>query len=139
MMPNRSWLSLVLATANFIEVSGFHRFPTSFVSHPSTFAILDASNRRRLSAFIENGNEMNDSSTSTRGNAAGMSSLKDAEAYNDVVSAAVDFTSIYLRNGIVTGEIVAFCSREASFLCFPFAPNIMRLLPLFVHLPYVSD
>jgi acylaminoacyl-peptidase len=113
------WLSFVIAAANHYipTISGVSRFPASFVPHPSASAILRAS--RRQIAFVDNSNERNNLAlhkcfTTKRGTAGGMASLKDVEAYHEMVSAAVDFTSIYLRNGIVTGEIAPEqidCSR----------------------------
>ena len=120
-------LSSFVAAAIYIPtVSGIYNFPASFLPHPSASAILSASRRHHSIAFVDNRNELKDitlhkSFTTKRGTAGGMASLKDVEAYHEIVSAAVDFTSIYLRNGIVTGEIAPEqigCSRSIMlFLC----------------------
>lgn len=121
------WLSsVIVAAANYVillppTVSSFHRFPaSSLLHHHSSSASSTISNAPRRAthsiAFVDNGggdNELDDiittlhegfATTTKRGTAAGMSSSKDVEAYHDMVSAAVDFSSIYVRNGIVTGK-----------------------------------
>ncbi len=123
MMPSALWLPFVFAAANHIAVSGFYHLPASLVPHPSAYS-------------IKNGKEMHNimGSTAARGTPAGTTSSKDAEAYNDIVSAAVDFTSIYFRNGIVTGEDhIDFC-----FLSFP-PKQCFGVDIAFPHLPQRRD
>lgn len=91
------WLPLIFAASNYIAVSGFHHPPASSRPHPSA-------------SSIKNSKESNDthdimgSTATAEGGTAADATSRDAEAYNDIVSAAVDFTSIYLRKGVVTGE-----------------------------------
>ena len=48
-------------------------------------------------AFIDHRNKASNSMTSLKSNKS------DAEVYQEFISAAVDFSSVYVRNGLVTG------------------------------------
>ena len=67
--------------------------------------------------------------------------LSDAEAYHDMISAAVDLTNVYSRNGIVTGTFAVvmqhiILSAMVSFIrtCPSDAPSHLHL-----HIFYFSN
>jgi len=141
-------LSSVVAAAIYIPtVSGVYQYPASFVPHPSALAILSAPQRQHSIAFVDNSNDLKDTTlhksfTTKRGTAGGMASLKDVEAYHEMVSAAVDFTSIYLRNGIVTGEIapeLIGCSRSIMLFLYIVSFEIINVLDFPDYLPQRQD
>ena len=114
-----SWYSLLLLVGSDYIASGIQHLPTFVVSHPSSsttsrLSRSTAARRRHGLAFIDNKNKEISSqkkSSSVLELSASMVSLKDgnngrldAEAYQDMASAAVDLTQIYARNGIVSGK-----------------------------------
>ena len=63
------------------------RFSTPSFLHPT----------KRLLAFVDK------SKTICSMASAAESKMTDADAYHEMVSAAVDLSSVYVRNGIITG------------------------------------
>ncbi len=49
----------------------------------------------------------------------------DAAAYHDIVSAAVDFTSVCERNGVVTGEFII-----VLFICIAICMCVLFVGPI---------
>jgi len=93
---------LVLVSNNFVSARIQH-FPT-FVHHsshqPKLITRQDRIRKVYTSlAFIDR-NKASNSMTSLKSN---ISDRSDAEIYQEFISAAVDFSSVYVRNGLVTG------------------------------------
>lgn len=93
-------IQLTILTIQIASASALPQFLTpSFV--PPTNNLV----RRQLS-FIDNNNSKvsstNKKSTSSM-KSKNADELSDADAYHEMVSAAVDLTSVYVRNGILSG------------------------------------
>ena len=75
-----------------------HRFFSTFVSQ----------HHHRPIAFVDNKKDkllkQQNIASMTLINNKEEDHISDAKAYHDFVSAAVDFTNVYARNGIVTGK-----------------------------------
>ena len=102
-MPLRALAWLLLLASNCSNVVSGIRQPPAFATHrrgPRTsLAFVDGSDKELQTAL---------SSLRAGGNTGMASSNKDnvgdAEAYAAMTSAAVDFSSVYERNGVVAGE-----------------------------------
>ncbi|KAL7536414.1 hypothetical protein ACHAXR_007146 [Thalassiosira sp. AJA248-18] len=108
----RYLLFITAASNNICAASvGIRRFP-AFVSTPSLSSKRSslAVGRQQAVAFVDNNKEhsLQKNLRNIQGVVAAMTSsknanvLSDAEAYHDMVSAAVDLANVYTRNGIVT-------------------------------------
>ena len=87
-----------------------HRFFSTFVSqhhHHRPIAFID--NKKDKLALKQQSNI----ASMTLINNKEEDHLSDANAYHEFVSAAVDFTNVYARNGIVTGKY-----KSAYLLCY---------------------
>ena len=75
-------------------------------------------------AFIDNRNKASNSMTSLKSNKS------DAEVYQEFISAAVDFSSVYVRNGLVTGMCFFHCNCGCTLYCFDSTANHYMISPL---------
>ena len=98
-----------IAASKFIVLASGnrHQSPAFFVHHRPRR--LSAVRQRHSVAFVDNNNKhISGSLESIANNMASSSNdndlQSDAAAYHDMVSAAVDFASVYEKNGVVTGE-----------------------------------
>jgi len=94
---------LILGSNNLVSARIQH-FST-FVHHsshqPKLTTRQDRTRIRKVSlAFIDHRNKASGSMSSLKSNKGDRS---DAEVYQEFISAAVDFSSVYVRNGLVTG------------------------------------
>ena len=76
-----------------------HRFFSTFVSQHHHRPIAFVDNKKDTLAL-----KQQSIASMTLINNKEEDHLSDAKAYHDFVSAAVDFTNVYARNGIVTGK-----------------------------------
>ena len=76
-----------------------HRFFSTFVSQHHHRPIAFVDNKKDTLAL----KQQNIASMTLKNNKE-EDHLSDAKAYHEFVSAAVDFTNVYARNGIVTGK-----------------------------------
>jgi hypothetical protein len=101
MMINKSSsVRFASALIYLFQVSALPQFSrhASFV-HSSNFA------RRHLFAFIDNTNKLDLSPVKIHSMpSSDAETMTDAEAYHEMVSAAVDLTGVYVRNGMISGR-----------------------------------
>ena len=67
---------------------------------------------RHSIAFVDSNNK--ESMVSLKSNS---DDISDAESYQEFVSAAVDFTSVYARNGVVTGKFNLRSNSSLQCIC----------------------
>ena len=95
-------LFLLTTVSKFHSTAGGIRHFSNFVVHQNQNnfhpKLLRRTTRHSI-AFVDSNNK--DSMASLKSNS---DDISDAEAYQEFVSAAVDFTSVYARNGVVTGK-----------------------------------
>lgn len=101
MMINKSSsVRFASALIYLFQVSALPQFSrhAAFV-HSSNFA------RRHLFAFIDNTNKLDLSPVKIHSMpSSDAETMTDAEAYHEMVSAAVDLTGVYVRNGMISGR-----------------------------------
>jgi len=92
---------LILGSNNLVSARIQHFSTFVHQSHqPKLTTRQDRTRIRKVSlAFIDR-NKSSSSMTSLKSNKGDRS---DAEVYQEFISAAVDFSSVYVRNGLVTG------------------------------------
>ena len=100
---------LLILVANTLAASARIQ-PFSTFIHQSSHQPKITTRQDRISkvytslAFIDNRNKPSNSMTTLKSNKS------DAELYQEFISAAVDFSSVYVRNGLVTGMCFFHCN-----------------------------
>ena len=76
-------------------------FSLAYIPHSSAFFPYRTARKTPLTAFVNKKRVVSSSSSSVSVSSANMTA-SDSDAYHDMVSASVDLTDIYERNGIIT-------------------------------------
>ena len=113
-------LFLLTTVSKFHSTAGVIRHFSTFVVHQNQNnfhpKLLRRTTRHSI-AFVDSNNKECMASLKSK-----RDDISDAEAYQEFVSAAVDFTSVYARNGVVTGKFNlrsnrAVCNHLLQCIC----------------------
>ena len=91
-------------------VSSLPHFSTSSFVHPTRLHLAFVEKTDIVSTAVKFKCSMSASASS--------SGMTDAEAYHEMVSAAVDLTSVYVRNGIVSGKSTSNSMASVKLVAF---------------------